>query len=158
MLSLLLALGGCTTAPDRTAGSRAPVMPAETSGIKTALYAQYAEWQGTPYRLGGMSKRGIDCSGFVYATFLELFDTRLPRTTEAQAALGHSVSRDHIQAGDLVFFRTGRQKFHVGIYVENGRFLHASTSQGVTLSNINAPYWSVRYWKSRRLAETVAAR
>lgn len=157
LLLWLVFLGGCSTVSDTPVDSR-PVSAGQMMDTKAVLYAQHAEWGGTPYRLGGISKRGIDCSGFVQTTFLNRFDIWLPRTAEEQAAVGRPVSRHEVLPGDLVFFRTGRGKYHVGIYVENGRFMHASTSEGVTLSSLNDPYWSARYWKSKRLAGTVALR
>lgn len=163
LLMLLTACSGVTqrapvtsgTPPGETLGEQET--PAESS-IKAVLYDQYRQWYGTPYRYGGLSKRGIDCSGLVYTIFKHKFDYELPRTAAEQARLGYSVPRDAIATGDLVFFRTGKKNHHVGIYLENGKFLHASTSDGVMLSNLNEHYWSARYWKTQRLAETVAER
>ncbi len=117
------------------------------------LVKQHNVWKGTRYRLGGMSRNGIDCSGFTLVTFRDLFRLRLPRTTVLQAKIGRYVAKKSLQPGDLIFFKTGRGPFgrHVGIYVKNGVFLHASASKGVRYSKLNNPYWKRVYWQARRL-------
>ncbi len=117
------------------------------------LSEQQREWAGTPYRLGGQSRAGIDCSGFVQKTFLDRFDILLPRMTVQQANYGKLISKQDIQTGDLVFFKTGRgpNGYHVGIYVKDDLFLHASTKGGVIYSSLNSPYWSKKYWQARRI-------
>ncbi|AGI32489.1 TPA: C40 family peptidase [Mannheimia haemolytica] len=111
------------------------------------------EWKGTRYRLGGNSKAGIDCSGFMQVTFKDLFGIDLPRTTTEQAKAGERISKDELRTGDLVFFKTGRgpNGKHVGVYVKNGQFLHASTKGGVIYSDLDSPYWSKAFWQARRL-------
>ncbi|MDH2923924.1 endopeptidase [Nicoletella semolina] len=111
------------------------------------------EWKNTRYRLGGNSKRGVDCSAFTQITYRDLFGIKLPRTTVEQAKAGNKVDRKDIRTGDLVFFNTGRgpNGKHVGVYVKNGQFLHASTKGGVIYSDINSPYWSKAFWQARRL-------
>ena len=174
VLMLLAVTAGCAgsawtqhTAPERTAETSsteksAGEQPARQQtgaqhrhgdgvAARSALYAQYRDWEGTRYRYGGMSRRGVDCSGFVALTFRERFDRDLPRSTVAQARQGREVRADQLSAGDLVFFRTGRSQLHVGIYVEDRRFLHASTREGVTLSNLDQPYWRSRFLHARRL-------
>ncbi len=119
----------------------------------SSLSEQQHEWKGTRYRLGGNSKAGIDCSGFMQVTFRDLFGIDLPRTTSEQAKEGTRIDRDKIKTGDLVFFKTGRgpNGKHVGVYVKNGQFLHASTKGGVIYSDMNSPYWSKTFWQARRL-------
>ncbi|HEY8568751.1 NlpC/P60 family protein [Microbulbifer sp.] len=119
--------------------------------VKASLYRQHREWKGTRYQLGGMSKRGIDCSALVYLTYRDHMGIELPRTTELQALEGREIKRDDLRAGDLVFFRTGRRGRHVGIYIEDGKFFHASASKGVTISHMADYYWKNRYWRARRL-------
>lgn len=117
------------------------------------LSEQQYEWKGTSYRLGGNSKAGVDCSGFIQITFRDLFGIDLPRTTNDQAREGQKISKRELRAGDLVFFKTGRgpNGKHVGVYVKNGQFLHASTKGGVIYSDIDSPYWSKTFWQARRL-------
>ncbi|MDO4429932.1 MAG: NlpC/P60 family protein [Lonepinella koalarum] len=121
--------------------------------VITLLSEQQREWAGTPYVLGGNTRSGVDCSGFTRTTFLDRFNIQLPRTTKEQANYGIEVPRSQIQTGDLVFFKTGRgpNGYHVGIYVKDGKFLHASTSGGVIYSSLNSPYWSKVYWQTRRI-------
>ena len=125
--------------------------PAGSDYVRSALYSQYGEWRGTKYRLGGMSKQGVDCSGFVYLTYRSRFGITLPRTTRHQSNQGMAVSRKALRPGDLVFFKTGPNKRHVGIYVEDRKFLHASSSKGVMLSSLDNKYWTNAYWTARRI-------
>jgi cell wall-associated NlpC family hydrolase len=116
-----------------------------------SLLRQYAAWEGTRYRVGGLSRKGIDCSGFVYLTYQEILGIELPRSADQQAALGKQVLTKDLRTGDLVFFKTGRRGRHVGIYLDGGRFIHASTIKGVTISSLTDGYWSRKYWKATRL-------
>lgn len=118
---------------------------------ETRLRAAAERWDGTPHKWGGTSQRGVDCSGLVQSVFANQFDVHVPRTTEKQARAGRSVSADRLQPGDLVFFRTGYKKRHVGIYLADGRFLHASASSGVTVSPLSRSYWQEHWWQGRRL-------
>ena len=118
--------------------------------IQSNLSAQHKRWVGTPYQLGGMNKRGTDCSGFVALSYQSLFNIKLPRETKSQAKLGWFIPRKRLQSGDLVFFKTGRSLRHVGIYMGEQVFLHASTSRGVIKSRLDNPYWDSHYWKAKR--------
>ena len=111
------------------------------------------EWQGTRYRIGGNSKSGVDCSGFMQITFRDLIGIDLPRMTVDQAKEGTKISKSELRTGDLVFFNTGRgpNGKHVGVYVKNGQFLHASTKGGVIYSDMDSPYWTKTFWQARRL-------
>lgn len=119
----------------------------------SSLSEHQRKWRGTRYRLGGTSRSGIDCSAFTQVTYRDLFGISLPRTTTEQAQKGVRVAKKDLQPGDLVFFKTGRgpNGKHVGVYVKNGQFMHASTKQGVTYSNLNSAYWSRTFWQARRL-------
>lgn len=120
--------------------------------VKSILYAQLRDWQGVRYQAGGLSRSGIDCSGFVYLTYRHHFNMELPRTTRGQSKTGQKVFRKQLQPGDLVFFKTGWFDKHVGIYIEDCRFIHVSTKKGVTLSSLEDPYWTKKYWKSIRVS------
>ena len=102
--------------------------------VRERLYAQYNEWRGVRYKDNGLSKKGIDCSGFVHLTFRNQLGQKIPRTTSQLSKLGKRIDKDQLRPGDLVFFKTGTKLRHVGIYVEKGKFLHASTSKGVIIS------------------------
>ncbi|MCK3657196.1 endopeptidase [Pasteurellaceae bacterium Pebbles2] len=121
--------------------------------VITLLSEQQRAWAGAPYILGGNTRRGVDCSGFTKTTFKDRFNIHLPRTTTEQAKYGKQVPRSQIQTGDLVFFKTGRgpNGYHVGIYVKDDKFLHASTKGGVIYSSLNNPYWSKVFWQVRRI-------
>lgn len=123
--------------------------------VRQALLAEHERWLGTPYRLGGTTRRGIDCSALVQRVFAEAFGLELPRTTTQQVREGESVSRDALQPGDLVFFQPPGYYHHVGIYVGQGRFLHASTSRGVKISSLDNRYWRHYYWQARRPLDDV---
>jgi cell wall-associated NlpC family hydrolase len=116
-----------------------------------ALYSQYSEWKNVRYRRGGLSKSGVDCSGFVYLTFDSRFDIQLPRSSTQQVLLGRPIPQRELMAGDLVFFRTGKYQRHVGIYLESRKFLHASTERGVMISSLDDRYWSRAYWTAKRV-------
>lgn len=120
--------------------------------VKQVLYSQFSEWKAVKYRFGGLSKKGIDCSGFVYLTYLDHFSIQLPRTTEQQVKKGVKVNTQaNLKAGDLVFFKTGVRQKHVGIYLEKRTFLHVSTKKGVIISRLDNPYWKKRYWRAVRV-------
>lgn len=126
--------------------------PESAETVKSILYAQLREWRGVPYRIGGLSKEGIDCSGLVYLVYRNRFGVELPRTTRGQLRSGKKISPKHLRAGDLVFFKTGWFDRHVGIYVEKHRFLHVSTKKGVTLSSLEDPFWKKTYWQALRVS------
>lgn len=167
---LSLGLAGCTGTPGRTAHPSAVAPFSDGSGERdayasagayglaaprppliSALNDHYEEWAGVPYRYGGNSKNGIDCSAFVRRTVAAIRNLLLPRTTRAQAQRGRAVERGDLRVGDLVFFKTGPDKRHVGIYIGDGRFMHASSSRGVTISELSNIYWRRHYWQARRL-------
>lgn len=123
------------------------------SAIMKSLLAHYQKWKGTRYKLGGMSKSGVDCSAYVYLAFKQRFNLRLPRSTKNQIRAGKSIDRNQLKAGDLVFFKTAPRVRHVGIYLDNGRFMHASSSRGVMISRLDNSYWKKCYWFSKHIPE-----
>ncbi len=125
--------------------------PAHHSSVKKKLLSQYSEWKGTRYKDGGLSKKGVDCSGFVQITFRSKLGVDVPRLTEHQLKIGKSVARDNLRAGDLIFFKTGFFSRHVGMYLGDSRFLHASSTKGVTISSLNEEYWADNYWLAKRI-------
>lgn len=119
--------------------------------VKSKIMDQYADWKGVRYRLGGETKRGIDCSAFVQRTFREQFGMDLPRSTYEQEDMGKKILRTKLRPGDLVLFRAGSTGRHVGIYLGNDQFVHASTSSGVMISKLSDNYWNKRYREARRV-------
>ncbi|QTF08775.1 endopeptidase [Brenneria izadpanahii] len=144
-----LILAGCSSHKNLPPNPRLsdPIM------VIAQLNDQLRQWYRTPYRYGGLDRRGIDCSGFVYLTFRDRFGMQLPRSTEAQTEVGERVDRDDLLPGDLVFFKTGSggSGLHVGIYDKDDQFIHASTSQGVIRSSLENVYWKRAYWQARRI-------
>ena len=127
-------------------------MPTDSSNpVTNRLAKHYNKWQGTPYRLGGQNKWGIDCSAFVQLTYNEVFDQKVPRTTEQLSTSGQKITLAQAKLGDLLLFKTGDNKRHAGIYVGGGEFIHASTSKGVITSKVENPYWRDNYWQTRRV-------
>ncbi|MFA5181611.1 MAG: NlpC/P60 family protein [Syntrophales bacterium] len=108
---------------------------------------------GAPYRLGGSSVQGLDCSGFVRKIY-EFFDVNLPRTAREQANVGMKVAKGELTEGDLVFFHTRRAIGHVGIYIGNNQFVHASSGKKdrhVRIDSLDKPYYNQRFIKAVRL-------
>ncbi|OEE62945.1 hypothetical protein A1OO_13980 [Enterovibrio norvegicus FF-33] len=117
--------------------------------LSAALVQYFEEWQGTPYRWGGVSKKGIDCSAFTQQAYQAVFQHPLPRTTRQQVTKGNKTTLHSATYGDLIFFKTGARRYHVGIYIGDKQFMHASSSKGVSISTLDNPYWSARIWQIR---------
>ena len=116
------------------------------------IHAFYESWKGTEYQYGGSGGQGIDCSALMVRAYKDIFGISLPRTTEDQASLGKRVRLKKARSGDLVFFKTGLSRRHVGIFLEDGFFVHSSASTGVMKSSINSEYWQKHFWKVKRVA------
>lgn len=145
--------GGAMMSPvDGAAGPLSRQQNSPPLVIRRALMEQHDSWSGTPYRLGGTTQSGVDCSALVQNVYRDTFDISLPRTTRGLVNKGHAIKRRNLRAGDLVFFRPPGSR-HVGIYVGDGHFLHASTSRGVIISELDNTYWQRYYWQSRRTLE-----
>ena len=124
--------------------------------LKSTLVDSANEYIGTPYRYGGSTKKGIDCSAFVKNVFTSI-DLELPRTSFAQSLLGEKIKRKKAKTGDLIFFKTNRRRTisHVGMVLNNfdGEifFIHASTSKGVIVSSLNELYYKDKFAKIKRV-------
>jgi len=114
-----------------------------------ALYIEASEWIGVPYRYSGNSKRGIDCSGLTHQIYRNVYHKKLERNTEGLRTKNcKKIAKSSLKQGDLVFFSTERSKkkaTHVGIYLKENKFIHASTSQGVIISDLNENYYK-KHW------------
>lgn len=124
---------------------------AVSATTNTKLYQFVYDWVGTPYRLGGDSKKGIDCSKFSLAVYENVFNTTIGYNSRNQYANVTSVRKNDLQAGDLVFFKIrSRNITHVGVYLGDDKFAHASSSKGVMISNLNEAYWKRYYYDGGR--------
>lgn len=154
LLVMAFVLGGCAsnqnlrTEPADTRPIQVEAGPASDKTDK--LWQVYERYVGVPYEYGGTSAEGFDCSGFITTAFREGLNQQLPRTTSQMLRHGKVVAPSEIQPGDLVFFRIGGKEQHAGIYMGGNHFMHASTSIGVTLSELNGYYWKDRFTQARR--------
>lgn len=109
------------------------------------------DWYGTRYRYGGNTKKGVDCSGFTCNLNTEVFGKSIPRTAQQQFDAAQKIPTEYLQEGDLVFFNTRGGVSHVGVYLANNKFVHASTSSGVVISDLNESYYRSRFVGAGRL-------
>ena len=118
-----------------------------------SLYSFIDNWMGVRYRLGGTTKSGIDCSAFVRTLYSSVFCTDLLRTAAEQFTMANVIfDKDQLKEGDLVFFRIHSSRIsHVGIYLTNNHFVHASCSKGITISSLDETYWSRYYAAGGRI-------
>ncbi|RAV12502.1 C40 family peptidase [Paenibacillus contaminans] len=124
---------------------------ASSVSAETPLNAAVDELIGTPYRDGGMSEKGFDCSGFTKFLFDKL-GIELTRTSRSQNTEGYWVDKSDLRAGDLVFFNTsGKGISHVGVYLGDGVFAHSASDEGVTKSKLSEKYYKERYVSARRV-------
>lgn len=137
-------------------GSSTPFrIPQDLDESTLALIREALSWIGTPYVYGGESKEGADCSGFVMMTYKNALGIKLPRTSADQGEFVESVDKNKLEIGDLVFFRTGSSDrvSHVGIYVGDGKFIHASSTKGVMISDLDMKYFAERYHHSGKVTQ-----
>lgn len=118
---------------------------------KKMLMSQYSKWKGTRYLWGGETKNGVDCSALMRKIFNDSFTMTLPRNTFQQIKKGRKVDKDSLEVGDLVFFKTEPEVRHVGVYIGDDEFIHASSSKGVTISSLTHEYWKGHYETARRV-------
>jgi cell wall-associated NlpC family hydrolase len=113
-------------------------------------------WYGTKYRMGGTDRSGVDCSAFVQHFMMSMYNTSVPRTSGEQFIQSERITISELQEGDLVFFRTQRRKqvSHVGVYLRNNKFAHASTSSGVMISDLRESYFKERFVGAGRYVST----
>jgi len=155
----LVLLTACSSAPRvrQPAGpalTRSTPAPRADTAAGNAVLMRAISLVGTPYRWGGNTPEGgFDCSGLVNYVFADMLDLKLPRTSRELAAYqGPRIARDQLASADLVFFGSGGNVTHVGIYVGDGRFIHAPSSGGtVRLEQLDTRYWTSRYSGARRV-------
>ncbi|KAA3615536.1 MAG: NlpC/P60 family protein [Calditrichaeota bacterium] len=128
-----------------------------SSMVARNLATELRPFLNTPYKYGGESPQGADCSGLVKKVFENGFDISLPHKASYQYALGRSIAANRLIAGDLVFFyeKRNRNIGHVGIYLGQRRFIHSMSKRGVVISNLHEGYWKKYYAGARRIFGTV---
>ena len=125
-------------------------LPVETN-FNIRMLEFIEEWYGTPYRYGGSSKKGVDCSAFVNFFMSAVYGLPIPRNSKEQYSASKRIKKKQLEEGDLVFFNTRGGISHVGVYIANNKFVHASTSSGVTISDMDDDYFTRRYVGSGRV-------
>jgi len=145
---LVFFLTGCASKAPRSPRDLQYKPPSE---VERNIRSYMKSWEGTPHRMGGAGADGVDCSALVMLTYRDLFDIELPRSTAEQIKAGRRISLGNLEAGDLIFFLLPGKKRHVGIYLSKGDFVHVSSGQGVTISNLYSRYWRRAYWTARRV-------
>jgi len=122
-----------------------------TPGLANEVVERAEQYLGTPYRSGGTTTNGVDCSGLTFAVYRAV-GVKLPRSSDEQVNVGEPVSRDHLAPGDLIFFGSSSNISHVGIYAGDGEFIHASTrSRSVRFDRLDTKYFQDRYVAARRV-------
>ena len=147
-ICLLIVYTSCTTT------MRSSYQPPRFKTRKQSQLWDHAQtFIGIPYRYGGSTRSGMDCSGVVVRLFLDVYGLRLPHKTSVLHTKGITVSKRSLQVGDLVFFRYDAPSTpsHVGVFLGNGVFIHASSSKGVILSGLDDEYYKKRYAGARRI-------
>lgn len=111
----------------------------------SALYSFIDDWYGTNYRMGGTTKKGIDCSAFSGTLLSAIYSFDVPRTAREQYRICEKINKEELLAGDLVFFNTRGGVSHVGVYLANNCFVHSSSSEGVKISSLDESFYSRKF-------------
>lgn len=167
--AVALTLGGCSSSKKATSKPKTtgyvkpkPSSPSRDvsleglSGSERTLISEAREWLGTPYKYGGNTRSGVDCSGFVYHVYRNSLDISLPRNSARQHDYCSKVKREDLATGDLVFFATNkgsRSVSHVGLYVGDNKMIHASTRRGVIVQDLSDDYYKKAYVGAGRVSE-----
>ena len=152
----LLGLAACSTTSGKRHGHAASkvkpvrINPAMQADGGRELIMQSMDLVGTPYRWGGTTDAGFDCSGMIQYLYKNALGVNLPRTSRDMAAASKGISKSHLKAGDLVFFNTsGRGISHVGLYIGNDQFIHApSSGKTIQTEKLSKPYYASRFVKA----------
>lgn len=123
----------------------------QKTSVQDKIINEGKKYIGTKYKFGGTTPKGFDCSGFIGYAFKKGGGKTLPRATAQMFKTGKSVNKTHLQKGDVVFFTTYKKgASHAGIYIGNNKFLHSSSSKGVTIDSLSNSYWKPKYIGAKR--------
>lgn len=141
ILLAMLVFSACSSRRKTASPSNAAKAAVAMSHLKSRpLFRFINDWSGVPYRLGGLNKSGIDCSGFALLLQKDIYGNELPRRSVDQASVIRTKSISQLKEGDLIFFSFGGGAVdHVGIYLNNNFFVHASTTRGVVVDDLSLP-------------------
>lgn len=135
-------------------GGSQSAQPPVLTGDAAAVIEAAKRWIGTKYLYGGTTRSGVDCSALIMNSFREGCNLKLPRTSVAQRQYSANIAKKDLQPGDLVFFtsrRKGSGVAHVGLYIGDGKIIHASTSRGVIVSRLSETYYAQHYHSAGRV-------
>lgn len=151
LIALLSVAGSIGFAAERDPenGRKTTVQARKTKG--DAIIATALKYKGVPYKFGGASPKGFDCSGLVWYVYGQ-HGKSLPRTADKQFDTGKKIAQKELMPGDVVFFTTYEKgASHCGLYIGTGKFIHSSSSKGVAIAALNDQYWKNRYLGARRI-------
>jgi murein DD-endopeptidase / murein LD-carboxypeptidase len=168
LICLLAAmLGGCrahkrlsstenkttATSPQQLKKNYAALLGVDENKIENvALYALIDAWYGTSYKYGGCSKDGVDCSNFAGIVYQEIYKKKLTGSSAAIFNQCKAIQKNELQEGDLVFFKIEKNTIsHIGVYLQNNKFVHATTKKGVMINNLDEVYYKTYFFKGGRL-------
>ncbi len=148
---MLVSCGGKNSGSGKSRSSGLPDVSMSESHVKKLLMKEYRQWKGTPHVMGGNTKKGVDCSGFIHQVYKRVLGVAVPRSTKLLMTTGGRIKKKQLKPGDMVLFKPPTYPRHVGIYVGNDKFIHASKSNGVTITDLKNPYWKKCYYSARRV-------
>jgi probable lipoprotein NlpC len=149
-LLVVLSLAACSSRRYTPSTSQAAKAADAMAGLNNkALYKFITEWTGVKYRLGGLDKSGIDCSGFALLLEKDIYGLKLPRRSMEQAGVIENKNMNQLKEGDLIFFSFGGGEIdHVGVYLNKDYFVHASPSRGIIVDDLNIPVFQKAFVKA----------
>jgi cell wall-associated NlpC family hydrolase len=135
-------------------GIETPVVKSVPKDARTRLQREIDRYMGVRYRYGGSDESGFDCSGYTSRIYNDALSVKLPRSSGDQSKVGASISNSDLRFGDLVFFRINRGRIsHVGVYLSDGNFAHASIKRGIVVNNLSEAYYKKYYATAKRIVQ-----